>query len=159
MSKRGSKTTAGGPDRAFRTTHWTEIFDARSDDEPRRHAALEELLGRYWRPVYCYLRSKGHDGEAAKDLTQGFFHEVVLGRGLIQQANRARGRFRTFLLTALDRYATSLHRAEKAKRRMPQGGLVRLEGIDGLNVPEPATLALLALGFAGIGFGKRRAAH
>jgi len=136
MSKGRDETTTRGWRRSFHTTHWTEILDAKSEDEPRRHEALRELLGRYWKPVYCYLRCKGCDREDAKDLTQGFFHEVVLGRDLIQRADRDKGRFRTFLLTALDRYATDVHRAEKAKQRMPEGGLVPLEGVDGLNVPE-----------------------
>jgi len=137
MSKRHDKSNAGRWNGAFQTTHWTEIFDARSGDEARRQATLRELLTRYWKPVYCYLRSKGYDNEEAEDLTQGFFHEVVLGRGLIQQADRSRGRFRTFLLKALDRYATDVLRTEKRKRRMPEGGLVRLEGTDWLSVPEP----------------------
>ncbi len=97
MSKRGDKTTAGQSSGAFHTTHWTEIFDARSHDEPRRRAALRELLGKYWTPVYCYLRCKGHDKEAAKDLTQGFLCDVVLRGRLVQQADRTKGRFRTFL--------------------------------------------------------------
>lgn len=124
-------------DGAFHTTHWTEILSARSEDEPRRRAALAELLGRYWKPVYCYLRSRGHAHETAKDLTQGFFHEVVLGKGLVQRAHRARGRFRTFLLKCLDRYVANVHRAEVTKQRMPEGGLVSLEEMDGLTVPEP----------------------
>jgi DNA-directed RNA polymerase specialized sigma24 family protein len=122
-----------GWDGAFRTTHWTEILSARSEDEPRRRAALAELLGRYWKPVYCYLRSRGHAHETAKDLTQGFFHEVVLGKGLVQRAHRARGRFRTFLLKCLDRYVANVHRAEVTKQRMPEGGLVSLGEINEVN--------------------------
>lgn len=137
MARSFSKITTGGYDAAFHTTHWTDIFAARSRDEPRRQAALRELLERYWKPVYCYLRSKGYDREDAKDLTQGFFCEIVLGRGLIQQADRAKGRFRTFLLKALGRYVANVQRADQAKQRMPEGGLVRLEGISGRNVPEP----------------------
>jgi RNA polymerase sigma-70 factor (ECF subfamily) len=98
---------------------------------------LEELVGMYWKPVYCYLRCKGYDRDDAKDLTQGFFHEIVLRRGLIQQADQRKGRFRMFLLTALSRYVTSAHRAEAAKQRMPEGGLIYLGEIDALSVPEP----------------------
>jgi len=127
------RSNAGDRKGLFPTTHWTNIFEARSGDEPGRQNALGELLTRYWKPVYCYLRSKGHPHEEAKDLTQSFFQEVVLGRGLVQKADRARGRFRTFLLTALNRYATSVHRAEQAKRRMPEGGLIHLDGIEGSN--------------------------
>ena len=38
--------------------------------------------------------------EDTKDLTQGFFHEVVLDRNLIQRADQVKGRFRSFLLHA-----------------------------------------------------------
>jgi DNA-directed RNA polymerase specialized sigma24 family protein len=141
MSKGANDTAIRGWNGAFHTTHWSEILDARSNDEPQRHAALEDLLGRYWKPVYCYLRCKGYDDEAAKDLTQGFFCEVVLGRGLVQEADRARGRFRIFLLTALEHYAVSVHRAERAKQRMPEGGFIRLEGVEGLSGPRPVHYA------------------
>lgn len=132
MGRYADKTTTVRGGVAFRTTPWTDILDARSDDESGRQAAIEELLGMYWKPVYCYLPCKGHDHEAAKDLTQGFFHEVVLSRGLIQRADRTGGRFRTFLLKALWDYAASVRRAEKAKRRMPEGGLLRLDSMDEL---------------------------
>jgi DNA-directed RNA polymerase specialized sigma24 family protein len=126
----------GGPSGVFHTTHWTEVFEARSRDEPTRRAALGHLLGSYWKPVYCYLRGKGWGHQDAKDLTQGFFHEAVLGRGLVQKADRTRGRFRTFLLKALERYAANVHRARIAKQRMPEGGFVSLEGIEESTVPE-----------------------
>ncbi len=41
----------------------------------------------------------------------------------------------------MSRYAANVHRAEVAKQRMPEGGLVRLEGSDGLSVPEPVHYA------------------
>jgi DNA-directed RNA polymerase specialized sigma24 family protein len=137
MARCPDKTTTRGYDASFHTTHWTEIFDARSPEEPQRREALEHLLRSYWKPVYCYLRCKGYDRETAEDLTQGFFHEVVLARGLIQKADRAKARFRTFLLTALSRYAVDARRIEKAKRRTPERGFVRMEAIDRLNISEP----------------------
>jgi len=135
------RTEAGGREEAFRTTRWSEILRSRTQDADRRQATLNELLRRYWKPVYCYLRRKGQDNETAKDLTQGFFHEVVLGRHLIQRAESAKGRFRTFLLTALDRYVTSVHRAEAAKKRRPASGLVSLEAAGLPEVPEPTRAA------------------
>jgi RNA polymerase sigma-70 factor (ECF subfamily) len=129
-------TQAGGPNGAFHTTHWTEVFDARSHDEPTRLTALGHLLGSYWKPVYCYLRRKGWGHQDARDLTQGFFHEAVLGKGLIQKADRTRGRFRTFLLKSLERYAANVHRARVAKQRMPEGGFVSLNGIEESTVPD-----------------------
>jgi DNA-directed RNA polymerase specialized sigma24 family protein len=136
MSRRPDRTTTGGYDTAFHTTHWTEIFDAGSEEQPCQQAALAELLKQYWKPVYSYLRCKGYERETAKDLTQGFFHEIVLGRSLIQQADRSKGRFRTFLLTALDRYVTDIHRTEKRKKRMPEAGIISLDDVDWLAIPD-----------------------
>ena len=140
MGKYG-RTEMGGQGGAFETTHWTEILRAQTLDESRRKATMDELLGRYWKPVYCYLRRKGQDNETAKDLTQGFFQEVVLGRDLVQKAESEKGRFRTFLLTALDHYVTSVYRAETAQKRRPEAGLVSLEGPEGHRIPEPAQAA------------------
>ncbi len=91
----------GGTGGVFLTTHWSLIEDSKSDDD-RSRALIGLLLDRYWKPVYFYLRRKGHNNEEAKDLTQGFFHEIVLNRGLIQRADKAKGRFRSFILHALE---------------------------------------------------------
>ena len=131
MRRGRDETTMGGGQRAFQTTRWSEIQRAKTHDEGRRRACVNNLMQRYWKPVYWCLRRKGYSNDDAKDLTQGFFCEVVLGRELIQQADQAKGRFRTFLLTALDHYVTSARRKETARKRLPASGLVSLE-IDGL---------------------------
>ena len=117
----------GGAEDWFETTRWTEIQKAKTRDEERRRAIINNLSDRYWKPVYCYLFHKGYSNEDAKDRTQGFFCEIVLGRELIQRADPTKGRFRTFLLTALDHYVTSVYRKETARKRLPEQGLVQLE--------------------------------
>ena len=74
--------------------------------------------------MYCYLRRKNYDNERAKDLTQGFFHEVVLNRALIERADQAKGRFRSFLLHALNEYLIDEQRKETAQKRIPKDKLV-----------------------------------
>jgi RNA polymerase sigma-70 factor (ECF subfamily) len=125
--ERHEGTWSGEGDGLFHTTHWTVILRSRSLDDEQRREALTGLLTFYWKPVYCYLRRKGHGDERAKDLTQGFFQEVVLRRELIPRADPERGRFRTFLLTALDRYLTSIHRAETARKRKPDRDIISLD--------------------------------
>jgi RNA polymerase sigma-70 factor (ECF subfamily) len=61
----------------------------------------------------------------------------VLGRKLIQQANRAKGRFRTFLLIALERYLKSIYRKKTAKKRIPEGRMIQLAELDPTELPEP----------------------
>lgn len=102
----------GGDNEGFPTTAWTRMREVHSSNQAQRRLVLDQLLGRYWKPVYCYLRRKGHDNESAKDLTQGFFVQIVLGRGLVDKADQAKGRFRTFLLTALDRHVIDCHRRQ-----------------------------------------------
>ena len=134
-------TEMGGPDQSFQRTHWTQILSFQAGDEARRRTVVNELLREYWKPIYCYLRRKGYDNETAKDLVQGFFLDIVLGRDLIQQADPAKGRFRTFLLTALDRYVISVNRAEEALKRRPDVGILHLDGIGWDNtLPLPASV-------------------
>lgn len=89
-----------------------------------------ELIKAYWKPVYCYLRGKGQTNEAAKDLTQGFFQDVVLEGDLVERADAQKGRFRWFLLAALDQYVQRQNRRKTAKKRTPTGPLLSLDTID-----------------------------
>jgi hypothetical protein len=123
-------TSIGGDPQSFRTTPWTVIEPVRGGPSSQASLLIGELLRVYWKPVYCYLRHRGYDNEEAKDLTQDFFQEVVLGRELIQQADRTKGRFRTLLLRALDRFLTSVHRKKTARKRIPPQHLVPLEETD-----------------------------
>jgi RNA polymerase sigma-70 factor (ECF subfamily) len=122
-------TDMGGSGEVFLTTHWTLIQEIKSDEDKDR-ALIGLMLERYWKPIYCYLRRKGYDNESAKDLTQGFLHEVVLNRGLIHKADRSRGRFRSLLLTALNRYLVNVKEGETARTRIPPDKLVSLEMVD-----------------------------
>jgi RNA polymerase sigma-70 factor (ECF subfamily) len=110
-------TTMGGGKSSFRTTCWTQIAAAGADDEVVRQAVFEGLFRACWRPVYCYPRRKGDSNEQAKDLTQGFFQEIMLRGKLLAHADRGKGRFRTFLLTALEHYRTNVHQKGTARKQ------------------------------------------
>jgi hypothetical protein len=120
------RTDMGGARETFLTTHWSLIENVK-EHEDRDQALIGLLLERYWKPVYCYLRRKGFDNEQSKDLTQGFFHEVVLNRHLVERADQSKGRFRTFLLHALNQYLADEQRKEAAQKRIPEAKLVPLE--------------------------------
>jgi DNA-directed RNA polymerase specialized sigma24 family protein len=119
-------TDMGGTGYAFLTTHWS-LIDGIQSAEDQNRALIERLLTRYWKPVYCYLRRRGYGNEDAKDLTQGFFHAVVLNRDLIGRADPGKGRFRAFLLHALDQYLSNEKSKQKAHKRLPRGHLVPLD--------------------------------
>jgi hypothetical protein len=113
------QTDMGGAQQAFLTTQWSLIENIQ-DGKDQEKALIGFLLKQYWKPVYCYLRRSGYDNERAKDLTQGFFHEVVLNRDLVGRADQSRGRFRAFVLHALKQYAHKQDFKEKAQRRIEQ---------------------------------------
>ncbi len=136
MSRYRDKTNMGGENEVFRTTRWVDIQAIRTADEAKRQIILNDLLKTYWKPVYCYLRRKGYSNEVAKDLTQGFFHEIVLGRNAIASADREKGRFRTFLLTALDNYATNVYHKQHAHKRRPDGDLFSFSAFDAGSGPD-----------------------
>lgn len=100
----------------FATTHWSVVLASRDDDDCAAARALEQLCRGYWYPMYAYIRRVGHGVEDARDLTQGFFADV-LGRGALGKADRTKGRFRSFLLVCLKNYlATERDKILTAKR-------------------------------------------
>ncbi len=100
----------------FATTRWTTVNAAGQTSESQAANALAELCETYWSPLYGYLRRRGYRPEEAQDLTQGFFARL-LETDSIRTADRARGRFRSFLLTALKRYVINEHERSAAARR------------------------------------------
>jgi RNA polymerase sigma factor (sigma-70 family) len=117
----------GGRKRHFATTRWSVVLAAGanlSTDGARQ--ALTTLCETYWYPLYGFLRSRGYSAEDAQDLTQAFFVRM-LEKETIGQADPARGRFRSFLLTALKNFAANEHDREIAKKRGGGVTIVSLE--------------------------------
>ncbi len=106
---------SSGNDR-FATTHWSVVLAAGADSSGVSQRALSQLCGLYWFPVYSYLRRRGEDHATAEDLTQGFFAHM-LERKDFARADPERGRFRSYLLTALRHYAANQRAAASAQKR------------------------------------------
>jgi RNA polymerase sigma factor (sigma-70 family) len=104
-----------GP-RVFATTHWSVVLAAGGGElEPARRA-LETLCKAYWWPIYVYVRRRGYGPDDAQDLTQEFLAQLI-AKNNIRRADRNKGRFRTFLLAALDHFlAREWTRAHRQKR-------------------------------------------
>jgi RNA polymerase sigma-70 factor (ECF subfamily) len=93
--------------------------------------ALDGILRRYYEPLVVHLGFKfGINEDAARDLIQGFVARKILGQTLLAVADRRRGRFRTFLLNALDTYVIDEFRSRNGPTRRPNGGWVRLDEND-----------------------------
>ena len=91
----------------FCTTSWSAILTAAQGSDPAQAlSAWERLCRTYWKPIYAYIRRQGNSPELAKDLTQDFFYHL-LRRERLRHADRRKGRFRSFLLTALNRFLHS----------------------------------------------------
>ncbi len=127
-----SSNLGEAPVGAFATTHWSLVLHACRDDSSLAREALETLCRAYWPAIYTYVRRSGHAPEAARDLTQDFFARL-LGKGLIGIANPQRGRFRTFLLTVLQRFLADEHDRATAQKR---GGGEVLLSLDELAAEE-----------------------
>lgn len=108
--------TPKGARGGFATTRWTTVNAVRQTSQSQAADALAELCEAYWPPLYAFLRRRGYGPEEAQDLTQGFFARL-LETGSIRTADPARGRFRSFLLTALKRYVINEQERSAAARR------------------------------------------
>ena len=91
----------------FATTHWSLISRAGKSSREGR-AALEALCRAYWFPVYAFARKQGCTAADAEDVTQDFFAEIVQSQ-FLQRADASRGRFRSYLLTAVKRRIVNAH--------------------------------------------------
>jgi hypothetical protein len=111
----------------FQTTRWTLLGRLRCDEPRERTAALDLIVRLYWPAVYSSLRASGRPREEAAELTQAFFADVVLGRGLLAEADQSRGRLRTLLLTALKRFTIDHHRRSAADPARGAPSLCELE--------------------------------
>ena len=111
---------------AFPTTDWGLLKNLRGNSPALREAGLNLLAGRYWRPVYGFLRRSGHDDAEAKDLTQAFFAAWLENDGFAK-ADQDKGRLRSLMLTSLKRVVSNERRADNAQRRKPAAGLVSLD--------------------------------
>jgi RNA polymerase sigma-70 factor (ECF subfamily) len=100
---------------AFPTTRWTLILSARSAPA-QRCAALGELFGLYWRPLFVYARRKGLDRDAAADAVQGLYADL-LARDFVGGVDRERGRFRGYLRASMDHHLANLHERRNARKR------------------------------------------
>lgn len=107
----------------FVTTQWSVVLAAAHSDTPKAQAALEKLCRTYWYPLYAYVRRRGHLAQDAQDLTQAFFARL-LERHWVSDADRERGRFRTFLLTAMSRFLSDEWDKLRAQKR--GGGVVHI---------------------------------
>jgi len=99
----------------FTTTHWSVVLEAQTES-PAAQEALEKLCQTYWRPIYGFVQRQGIGPEEAKDITQGFFADLLERRSL-SAVRREKGRFRSYLLGALKHFLADERRRAVAIKR------------------------------------------
>jgi RNA polymerase sigma-70 factor (ECF subfamily) len=92
------------------------VLAAKAGDSPQATQALEKLCRTYWYSLYAYVRRKGHSPEDAQDLTQGFFARL-LEKDYLKLADRERGKFRAFLLTAIKHFLVNEWESTRTAKR------------------------------------------
>ena len=99
--------------REFLTTRWSIVLAAQDGSS---RDAMERLCRNYWYPLYAYVRRAGHSPEDAQDLTQEFFARL-LAKSWLDNVQRERGRFRSWLLAPMRHFLTNeWHRSRTQKR-------------------------------------------
>jgi DNA-directed RNA polymerase specialized sigma24 family protein len=118
--------SAGGI--AFTTTHWSVVLEAKGES-PAAQEALENLCRTYWRPIYGFVRRQGTNPEEAKDITQGFFAQI-LERKDFQSVRQEKGRLRSFLLASVKHFMANERREAAAIKRGGGRALIPLDEIE-----------------------------
>lgn len=108
--------SAPRPPAQFATTHWSMVLRAGRNDTAGAVEALARLCQVYWFPLYAQVRRRGYSAHDAQDLTQGFFARL-LANDTLAHADPARGRFRSFVLTALKNFLNDEWEKSRAIKR------------------------------------------
>jgi RNA polymerase sigma-70 factor (ECF subfamily) len=115
-SANNRETSAEGRAHWFATTHWSVVLTAGQGASPDADAALEKLCRAYWYPLYAYIRRQGRSPHDAQDLTQEFFARLLEGN-YIGSVQREKGKFRSFLLAALNHFLANERARDNAAKR------------------------------------------
>ena len=123
----------------FVTTHWSVVVSAGDSDTTIAREALAGLCQTYWYPLYAYVRRRNFSPPDAEDLTQEFFARFLEHRW-VGDADREKGRFRTFLLSAMNHFLAN--EWDKARAQKRGGGVpllpLEIDAAETRYVREPA---------------------
>ena len=91
--------------------------------------ALSDLCAAYYAPVVAFLRSEGRTDDDARELAHEFFAKV-LGRQSFGGADPQRGRFRTYLLGALNYFLADERNRGQCQKRGGGQEVISVDAID-----------------------------
>lgn len=123
----------------FPPTHWSILAQASLHGDTEARFALEDFCSRYRGPLLEFVRFQGVTPDETEDAVQEFLAHIAQD-SVLRNADRAQGRFRSFLLGALKRFLARRRQRERAAKR---GGGVPNVSLDELE-PEFQSLAVVS---------------
>ncbi|MGI8437914.1 MAG: RNA polymerase sigma factor [Chthoniobacterales bacterium] len=109
----GTLRTGGA---TFAATRWSVVAACCAEGEEEAEVALTQLCQDYWPPLYTFVRRRGYSPADAQDLVQGFF-ACLLANKSYAQTDRAKGKFRTFLLASCKHFLADVWDRQRALKR------------------------------------------
>ncbi len=100
----------------FQETRWTTVLAAIDTAAPAFSEALGKLCRTYWYPLYAFARRTGLSPHDAADMTQSFFARLF-EKDSLKSVDRAKGKFRSFLLASLKNFIRNEWDKENAQKR------------------------------------------
>jgi len=116
MRAEASDSEAQAHGDVFATTHWSVVLLAGEPGSAQAAEALEKLCRTYWLPLYSFIRRQGYGPHDAQDLTQGFLVRLLRTDSFVG-LSREKGKFRTFLLAALNHFLSDQRDRARAEKR------------------------------------------
>lgn len=101
-------------DGKFPTTQWTLVARLHNPDAKVSARALDELCAQYHFPLYCFIRRAGLSHHDAQDTLHDFLAKLLRVDAFSDLAAE-KGRLRTFLSKALDRFLINRHQRERKR--------------------------------------------
>jgi RNA polymerase sigma factor (sigma-70 family) len=116
----------------FPSTQWSAVLAAKNQSTAEGVSALAVICRLYWRPLYTYVRCRGHSVEDAQDLIQSYFCRL-LEKDYLCQVNAERGKFRSFLMASLKNFLANEWDRKKTQKR---GGEIQFLSLEEMNGAE-----------------------
>ncbi len=110
----------------FVTTSWTQVLAAREAPSSESRQALEGLCKAYWYPLYAFVRRQGYGPEESRDLTQGYFAQL-LEKDYLEDFDPSLGRFRVFLQASVKNFLSKERDKTHAWKRGGHSQVVSLD--------------------------------
>src|SRR5262245_10616359 len=104
------------PTGGFATTQWSLVAAARDPASPQAREARAALCQTYWYPLSAYLPRQVGSADEAEELTQEFFARL-LEKDFLAGVDRARGKFRAYLLACCKHFLANQRDYTRARKR------------------------------------------